>query len=136
MNHLSRSTKVSKSVSKRVQIDNNDDETSNTSSNSSGSSNSSTSESQEPIHILTKRERKEKFKVVESAVNDVLIDELDNEDTGFSSPIDNDQKDFGDNEDFMCTNDAGRNRNISSCDETEIYSAFHFKFQNSEYFVI
>ncbi|CAB5319735.1 unnamed protein product [Rhizophagus irregularis] len=82
---------VSKSVSKRVQIDNNDDETSNTSSNSSGSSNSSTSESQEPIHILTKRERKEKFKVVESAVNDVLIDELDNEDTGFSSPIDNDQ---------------------------------------------
>ncbi|EXX53264.1 uncharacterized protein OCT59_015738 [Rhizophagus irregularis] len=91
MNHLSRSTKVSKSVSKRVQIDNNDDETSNTSSNSSGSSNSSTSESQEPIHILTKRERKEKFKVVESAVNDVLIDELDNEDTGFSSPIDNDQ---------------------------------------------
>ncbi|CAG8772113.1 2551_t:CDS:1, partial [Rhizophagus irregularis] len=85
------STKVSKSVSKRVQIDNNDDETSNTSSNSSGSSNSSTSESQEPIHILTKRERKEKFKVVESAVNDVLIDELDNEDTGFSSPIDNDQ---------------------------------------------
>ncbi|PKK56785.1 hypothetical protein RhiirC2_799293 [Rhizophagus irregularis] len=80
MNHSSRSTKVSKSVSK-----------------------------------------KEKFKAVESAVNDVLIDELDNEDTGFSSPIDDDQsedlndetsdderfaapelEDFGDNEDFMC----------------------------------
>ncbi|CAB4434291.1 unnamed protein product [Rhizophagus irregularis] len=91
MNRSSRSTKVSKSVSKRVQIDNNDDETSNASSSSSGSSSSSTSESQEPIHIPTKRERKEKFKAVESAVNDVLIDELDNEDTGFSSPIDDDQ---------------------------------------------
>ncbi|PKC57257.1 hypothetical protein RhiirA1_541704 [Rhizophagus irregularis] len=67
MNHSSRSTKVSKSVS-----------------------NSSTSESQEPIHILTKRERKEKFKAVELAVNNVLIDELDNEDTGFSSLIDDD----------------------------------------------
>ncbi|EXX50128.1 uncharacterized protein OCT59_006542 [Rhizophagus irregularis] len=121
MNRSSRSTKVSKSVSKRVQIDNNDDETSNASSSSSGSSSSSTSESQEPIHIPTKRERKEKFKAVESAVNDVLIDELDNEDTGFSSPIDDDQsedlndetsdderfaapelEDFGDNEDFIC----------------------------------
>ncbi|CAB5194677.1 unnamed protein product [Rhizophagus irregularis] len=122
MNRSSRSTKVSKSVSKRVQIDNdNDDETSNASSSSSGSSSSSTSESQEPIHNPTKRERKEKFKAVESAVNDVLIDELDNEDTGFSSPIDDDQskdlndetsdderfaapelEDFGDDEDFMC----------------------------------
>ncbi|PKK59187.1 hypothetical protein RhiirC2_821477 [Rhizophagus irregularis] len=121
MNRSSRSTKVSKSVSKRVQIDNNDDETSNVSSSSSGSSSSSISESQEPIYILTKRERKEKFKAVESAVNDVLIDELDNEDTGFSSPIDDDQsedlndetsdderfaapelEDFGDNEDFIC----------------------------------
>ncbi|CAB5199984.1 uncharacterized protein OCT59_005279 [Rhizophagus irregularis] len=91
MNRSSRSTKVSKLVSKRVQIDNNDDETSNASSSSSGSLSSSTSELQEPIHILTKRKRKEKFKAVESAVNDVLIDELDNEDTGFSSPIDDDQ---------------------------------------------
>ncbi|GBC49454.2 hypothetical protein GLOIN_2v1776801 [Rhizophagus irregularis DAOM 181602=DAOM 197198] len=98
MNRSSRSTKISKSVSKRVQIDNNDDETSNASSSSS-----------------------EKFKAVESAVNDVLIDELDNEDTGFNSPIDDDQsedlnnetsdderfaapelEDFGDDEDFMC----------------------------------
>ncbi|CAB4383479.1 unnamed protein product [Rhizophagus irregularis] len=53
MNHSSRSTKVSKSVLKRVQIDNNDDETSNTSSSSSSSSSSLTSESQKPIHILT-----------------------------------------------------------------------------------
>ncbi|UZO23383.1 uncharacterized protein OCT59_015724 [Rhizophagus irregularis] len=94
MNRSSRSTKISKSVSKRVQIDNNDDETSNASSSSSA---------------------------VESAVNDVLIDELDNEDTGFNSPIDDDQsedlnnetsdderfaapelEDFGDDEDFMC----------------------------------
>ncbi|CAB4378115.1 unnamed protein product [Rhizophagus irregularis] len=122
MNRSSRSTKVSKLVSKRVQIDNNDDKTSNASSSSSGSSSSSTSESKdEPIHIPTKRERKEKFKAVESAVNDVLIDKLNNEDTGFSSPIDDDQsenlndetsdderfaapelEDFGDNEDFMC----------------------------------
>ncbi|RGB34809.1 hypothetical protein C1646_668244 [Rhizophagus diaphanus] len=91
MNHSSRSTKVSKLVSKRVQIDNNDDETSNASSSSSSSSSSSTSESQELIHILTKRGRKEKFKAVESAINDVLIDELDNENTGFSSLIDDDQ---------------------------------------------
>jgi hypothetical protein len=32
------------------------------------------------------------------------------------------------------TNDAGQNQNISSCDETEIYSSLHFKFQNSEIF--
>ncbi|RGB22062.1 hypothetical protein C1646_776707 [Rhizophagus diaphanus] len=75
MNRSSRSTKVSKSVSKRVQIDNNDDETSN---------------------VSTKR--KEKFKVVESAINDVLIDELDNENTGFNSPIDDDQSEDLNNE--------------------------------------
>lgn len=122
MNRSSRSTKISKPVSKRVQVDNNDDETSNASSSSSGSSSSSsTSESQGPIHIPTKRERKEKFKAVESAVNDELIGELYNEDTDFSSPIDDDQsedlndetsdderfaapelEDFGDNEGFMC----------------------------------
>ncbi|CAB5330850.1 unnamed protein product [Rhizophagus irregularis] len=47
MNRSSRSTKVSKLVSKRVQIDNNDDKTSNASSSSSGSSSSSTSESKD-----------------------------------------------------------------------------------------
>ncbi|GET00137.1 hypothetical protein GLOIN_2v1476780 [Rhizophagus clarus] len=72
-------------------VDNKDDDDNDETSSLSESS--SSSESQKSIHLLAKRERKVKFKVVELVADDKLICELDllsNEDTKSSSLIDDD----------------------------------------------
>ncbi|GBB92710.1 hypothetical protein RclHR1_20450004 [Rhizophagus clarus] len=106
MNHLFRFTEASKPASKRTQVDNKNDDDDNETLSLSESS--SLSESQKSIHLPTKQERKEKFKVVELVADNKLICELDllsNEDTEPNSLINDDQNEDLDDDVDKTSND-------------------------------